>query len=167
MKTSMVKIDFEMDPHQEWHGQSHEGLWGEPLHGARSDTVFTIKNSPFYVKGVSFMDIVEAHPAGKVGRVRFHQIIQKGGHSTYRLALDKANSDFPDWWSRLQGLGCTYESTHLGNQRILYAVDVPDTSDIYAVYDVLVQGERNLIWLIEEGDVGHDLSQNRKPSVSS
>jgi hypothetical protein len=165
MNESMVKIDFELDP-QEWHGQSHEGLWAEPAQLAKDATVFTLRNSPFFAKGVSFMDIVVAYSTSKLGRFRFHHVIQKGGHSTYRLLVDKANTDFPDWWSRLQHLGCTYESTHFDN-RLLYSVDVPDTTDIYAAYDILMQGTNNLIWIFEEGDVGHSLRQNPKPPAAS
>jgi len=161
----MVKIDFELDP-QDWHGSPHEGLWAEPVSDTKNSAVFQLKNSPFYARGVSFLDIVEAYPAGVVGRFKFDRVIQKSGHSTYRLMVDKMNGEFPVWWSRLENLGCTYESTHFGPQKLLYSVDVPEMSDIHAVYDILAQGEKKLIWLFEEGDVGHDLSKNAKPTVS-
>ena len=41
--------------------------------------------------------------------------------------------------------------------RMLYAVDVPESEDIYAAYEVLKKGEREGIWLFEEGHVGHKL----------
>jgi hypothetical protein len=161
MDTSLVKIDFHLDP-QDWHGESHEGLWAEPLGGAENSLAFRLQNSPFYMSGISYMDVVEAYPTDVPGRFKYSRIIQKSGHSTYWIIVDKANSDFPIWWSRLQDLGCTYEFAEHDQQRRLYSVDVPETSDVYAVYQVLIQGKKELIWMVAEGDVGHDISRDVK-----
>jgi hypothetical protein len=62
----------------------------------------------------------------------------------------------------MQSLGCTYESssidTKLGTKK-LYSVDVPASSDIYMIYNILEEGERNGVWMFQEGHVGHELNK--------
>jgi hypothetical protein len=51
-----------------------------------------------------------------------------------------------------------------GNE-LLYAVDVPPSSDVSEVYDVLSDGEAKGIWIFQEGAVGHNVKSNRsKPA---
>ena len=54
-------------------------------------------------------------------------------------------------WVRLGELGCTYERA----TRRYVAIDVPPHADIYAVYQVLEEGERACQWEFEEGHCGH------------
>jgi len=84
-----VKIAFPLDS-QEWHGHSQERLWVTPIENG----TFVLDNSPFYADGVSYLDTVSEHWDGC--QLVFAEVIQRGGHSTYRIRLppDKAHGYF-------------------------------------------------------------------------
>jgi hypothetical protein len=160
MNAARVKIIFQLDP-TDWHGSASEGLWAEPVDKASPGTAYRLINSPFFVRGVSFLDLVRAASRTDGGPgLEFAGVIDHSGHSTYMLLVPVVCPDFDAYWARLQELGCTYESssirTGLG-ERMLYSVDVPPASDIYRVYGVLEEGERNNVWIFQEGHVGHKL----------
>jgi hypothetical protein len=162
MSEKLVKILFHLDP-TDWHGTLRESLWAEPVAGATPGAVYTLRNTPFYARGVSLMDIVRVTPGKDGAALEFAGVVDRSGHSTYMLLVPPISAEFDNYWARLQALGCTFESasqrTSLG-ERMLYAVDVPASSDIYAVYEVLEEGERQNIWLFQEGHVGHKLKSN-------
>ena len=86
----------------------------------------------------------------------FAGLVDTSGHSTYRLIREGKNDEFDKYWSKLESLGCTYESGDYKGVR-LYAVDVPRTADIYKVYEILELGQSENAWMFEEGHVGHKL----------
>jgi hypothetical protein len=95
------------------------------------------------------------------GRLKFCQVIEHKGHSTYRLMVsqDAVGPRFESKWRPLAAIGCRYEAA---SPRFL-AVDVPPDTDIYEAYDLIENGQRDGIWLFEEGHVGHPLlRQERK-----
>lgn len=153
MNDAFVKIFFKLDS-ADWHGSPSETLWAKPLSCADKAAAFELENSPFYAKGVSYLDVVRA--VKRDGQYEFAGTITPGGHSTYRLLVDHAPDAFEVWWKKLQGLGCTYESGDFQGKK-LFTVDVPATTDIYAVYRILEDGEKQNIWMFEEGHVGHPL----------
>lgn len=160
MNEGMLRIYFSLGL-KEWHQLPNEGLWAEPLGEAKPDGAYRLKNSPFYVRGVSFLDVVRAAPRSDGGPgLEFAGVIEHNGNSTYRLLVPVVAPEFEAYWKKLSDLGCTYESTTMNTsfgERILYTVDVPREADIYAVYAVLEQGQRNSVWMFEEGHVGHKL----------
>jgi hypothetical protein len=81
-------------------GQTTETLWAE-----KTSRGYRLLNSPFYAKGVSYGDEVEAHPIS-AGMRSFTRKVSTDGHSTYRL-LVKAERDWAPAWEPLQSLGCT------------------------------------------------------------
>lgn len=154
----LAKVRFELDD-ADWHNRPSETLWAEPVADSTGGA-FRLRNSPFFVRGVSYQDIVRAVPRADGPGLRFAGVIGYAGHSTYMLLVPPESRDFSAYWQRLSRLGCTFESTHITvspGPRILYSVDVPATSDIYAVYAVLEEGERNHVWMFQEGHVGHTL----------
>jgi hypothetical protein len=126
-----------------------ESLWAERL----GSNLYRLRNVPFYLYGVSEQDIVRAEEND--GRLTAAGIIDRGGHSTYRIFLPEQSSEeqFARDWIPLQELGCTYERA----TRRLVAIDVPPHTDVYAVYDVLERGEKDRRWEFEEGHCGHPL----------
>jgi hypothetical protein len=128
---------------------STESLWAEPL-GAG---LYRLRNVPFYMYGVSEQDIVRAEE--NEGRLVVTGIVDRGGHSTYRIFLPERTSEeeFSKDWISLRELGCTYERA----TRRLIAIDVPPHADVYAVYEALESGERDRLWEFEEGHCGHPL----------
>lgn len=61
------------------------------------------------------------------------------------------------WWEKLEKEGCSYESATVSNG-ILFSVDVPNTTDIYRVYQILSDAENEGVWGFEEAHVGHRLN---------
>jgi hypothetical protein len=57
MSNDRERVYFPLDP-TDWHGRPNEGLWAEPLKGATPATAYRLRNSPFFVRGVSFLDTV-------------------------------------------------------------------------------------------------------------
>ena len=136
-------------------GGSPERLFAVPVEGVHDQ--FEIHNSPFYAKGISYLDVVEAVDDEEApGHLHYARTIQGGGHSTYRILIEKGQPSFPSWWERLEDTGCTYEFTEEG-AHLLYAVDVPPKADIYTVYRILQEGEDLGVWTFDEGHCGHPL----------
>jgi len=108
---------------------------------------YQLRNSPFYAYEVSLEDIVEAE-RGEDGQLVFKRVTIRGGHSTYRLVLEReiSSSDFQRHWEPLERLGCSYE----GKDSRLLSVDVPARADVAAVFRLLEQGERDGTWDFEE-----------------
>lgn len=155
---NLQKMAFRLDP-SEWHGQAVETLWAELVRGTTDGETYVIKNSPFFAKGVSFLDVVRGKRADS--DLVFSSTVAGSGHSTYRIICDLGSRDFPIWWAKLQDAGCSYESTQ-SSGRAIYAVDVPDTADINAAYEVMEDGQSRAIWVFEEAHFG----RQRPASVS-
>lgn len=152
MARQLVKVRFELDP-QDLHGHGGEFLWAAPT-GISIGDEFEIRNSPWYAKGISFKDVVKALPSGD-GRVfEFERVIKRSGHSTYMLLVEPDNSKLQTYWKSLEERGCSYESGAINlnsGRRDHYSVDVPPSPDIYEVYRLLEKGERDSVWLFQEG----------------
>jgi uncharacterized protein DUF4265 len=158
MTQTLVKISFECDPEGLSRG-SPERLWAKPVSSDSKATYFELQNSPFYAKGVSYLDIVDAkESAPGAGDWKYSRTHLPSGHSTYRILIDKGRSDFAEWWSKLEAKGCTYEYSDEGSSR-LYAVDVPPTANIQDVYRILEDAEKQGVWTFQEGHCGHDVSE--------
>jgi hypothetical protein len=152
----LTKVRFELDD-EDWHGRPSETLWAEPVAGATVG-VYRLRNSPFFMRGVSYQDIVRAVPSVDHLGLAFAGAIDHSGHSTYMLLVPPDSREFATYWERLSKRGCTFESMHISvslGPRILYSVDVPASSNVHAVYAVLEEGERNHVWVFQEGHFGH------------
>jgi hypothetical protein len=122
----------------------------ENMHAeALPDGTFRLENSPFYFYGISLGDRFEA--AAEDARLFFLRVIERSGHSTYRVKLppDKVHSDFLELCGPLKALGCTNEGSGANEQR-LYSIDIPPGADVHAVYRLLEEGEKAGHWVFEE-----------------
>jgi hypothetical protein len=148
----MVKIWFKLDP-KRWHRHSSESLWAEPLAHASESGAYRLMNSPLHVDGISFLDIVHAAP-GRDGVLMFGRVIRRSGHSTFMLLVPPDSSSFGEYWEKLRQLGCSHEwgeqKTSMG-KRILYSVDVPETSDLGTAMQILDEGEKRGVWMYQVG----------------
>lgn len=154
------KIYFSLDP-EDWHGHPSESLWAEKLDNSPSDSVYCLLNSPFFTSGISYRDVVRAGPRQDGPGLQFIEVLDRSGHSTYMVLVPPICPDFDEYWERLNKLGCTYESMTLDTsfgKRLLYSIDVPESSNIYDVYEILEQGERANLWIFQEGHCGHALN---------
>ncbi|MBZ5714890.1 DUF4265 domain-containing protein [Nannocystis pusilla] len=144
----MVKVLFYPDD------QSPESLWAEDL----GDGQYKLRNSPWFMYGVSFEDVVRARPAAD-GMLEFVEVVQPSGSSTFRLMLreDTDPAMFERYWKPLQALGCTWEQA----KKRLYAVDAPRGADLERVADLLEKGGADGVWDWETGcwRADHDAAQ--------
>jgi hypothetical protein len=151
----LVIVTFNLDP-EDWHGLPSEGLWAEPVEAAKAGARFRLQNSPFFATGVSYLDTVRARLADE--GLEFTDVVARGGHSTYMLLVPPASRDFATYWRGLETRGCTYERKSIRlsvGSRMLYSVDVPPSSDFAEISAILDQGERDKVWVFQEGHRGH------------
>jgi len=130
-------------------GQTVETMWAETTADG-----YRLLNTPWYAKGLSYLDVVQAAPASD-GSLQFCRKLGTAGHSTYRLLLEN-ESTWKSYWGELESLGCTYEESTNDGLHLL-AVDVPPECDIYEAYALMEAGEHAGAWQFEEGDVNHTL----------
>ncbi|WP_170136348.1 DUF4265 domain-containing protein [Nannocystis exedens] len=134
----MVKVLFYPDD------QSSESLWAEDLGSGR----YKLRNSPWFMYGVSFEDVVRARPVVD-GVLEFVEVLEPSGSSTFRILL-RENIEptmFERYWKPLQALGCTWEQA----KKRLYAVDAPRGADLEQVADLLERGVADGVWDWETG----------------
>lgn len=134
----------------DWHGMTAERVWASPL----VDGLFLVRNNPLYAYGISYGDVVRCREADD-GSLQFEHVAKQGGHSNYRLLLKagRTPSDFLAVWPRLEQLGCSYESSR--DPEDVFAIDVPPTADVAAVYSVITEGEEQGLWYLDEGNFEH------------
>jgi hypothetical protein len=119
-------------------GDNVETLWADPvgLH------LYRLDNSPFWAYGVSWRDVVEAQPDSD-GMLRMTRVVEKSGHRTVRVILERRADESPEAQAVLDGvvtLGATYEGM---NPRYL-AIDIPPSVDLHVVAHYLT--DRGIQW---------------------
>jgi hypothetical protein len=128
-----------------------EGLWAQPL----GDNLFKIDNVPFFVKGISCEDVVEAAPDSH-GELRYRSLVRPSAHSTLRVIVFRESPDprpieerVADLRRQLEQVGCSTELSHMPG---LIAVDT-DSESMNRALGVLQSGEKANLWEYEEGAV--------------
>ena len=114
-------------------GEYVETLWAERV----GPDLYRLDNSPFWAYGVSWLDVVEAHP-GPDGQLVMSRVVDKAGHRTVRVMFDSDADDSPDSRAILDGvvaLGATYEGM---NPRYI-AIDIPPGVDLMSVARFLTE----------------------------
>jgi len=128
-------------------------MWGEPVAGSDAGDLYRVRNSPFFARGVSFLDVVRAEPSDYFdGALEAVEFIDRSGHSTYMVICQTDIDLFKKRWELLQALGCTFEGATL-SIGLLYSVDVPPKVDLERVHEVLADGERDGVWIYQDGAV--------------
>jgi hypothetical protein len=150
MEENMVKITIPLAA-DNLAGAATESVWAEP----QDDGTYKIKNVPFYAKGVSCEDIVEAEP--EEGALMFKTVVRHNGHSTYRIyaSSGRTTPDVESLVGRLQQMHCDIEPA----TDKLVGVDVLPEADIYKVYEALADAERSGKIDFQEGHCGHPLKR--------
>ena len=77
MMRKMIKVWFDLD-RTDWHAHPAESLWADPVLEI-SPTAFRLQNSPFFVRGISYLDIVDTTPTEGDGLLEFKRIIKRSG----------------------------------------------------------------------------------------
>jgi hypothetical protein len=114
-----------------------ETLWAERV----GPDPYQLDNSPSWAYGVSWLDVVEAHP-DKDGQLAFTRVIETSGHRTVRVIFAPgidANPEGQAIVDELVRLGCTYEGMNPG----YIAIDLPPGVELTMVAGYLTgQGAR-------------------------
>jgi Domain of unknown function (DUF4265) len=155
-----IKVWFDLDV-KDWHGFASESMWAEPLpnevYGRLSARLL---NSPFYVIGVSYRDIVNYRIDTEKNINFFVNCVARSGHSTYMVLFGNKNNAIDCLWLELQELGCTYEGANVCIKGVIYneySIDVPPNSDILRVNEILERGEILNLWKFQAGHVEHKI----------
>jgi uncharacterized protein DUF4265 len=117
---SLVKIHFEhlQNADGDWPPYDTETLWAHNLGLSR----YRLDNTPWFVYGVAFGDVVSARQDREAGSLVFETVIQRSGHSTLRAMSSVGSPErFEDALATLADLGCSIEYC----DRALAAIDVP------------------------------------------
>ncbi|GAB3931467.1 hypothetical protein GCM10029976_035600 [Kribbella albertanoniae] len=119
----LYKVAFDLpEDIAHWARASAERLWVE-----KTDRKLEVRvrNTPFYVKGVAFGDLVKVKPDGERRELVFDEFVSESGHSTVRVIIKDPDSiglvnDL------LRGLECSWE---IDSSELLWAIDVPPQID--------------------------------------
>ena len=152
MAEDRIKVLFELKRDEDGYPPADtEGLWAEPL----GKNLFKIDNVPFFVKGISCEDVVEAVPDSE-GELRYRSLVKPSARNTLRVIVFRESPDsrplpdrVADLRRQLEEVGCSTELSHMQG---LIAVDM-DAVSIGKALGVLQSGEKANLWEYEEGAV--------------
>jgi len=150
-----VEIWFRLEKDEDGYPQSKnwEQLLAWPV--LENDRCFCIESIPFFVKGISRGDIIEAK-VSENSEVQegeffeFERIVERGGHNTYRLLLREKhviNSELTKRELLDKGLAIEIEDDDL------FAVDVPPSVNQKEIDDFLISEAESGRWGLEDGCV--------------
>jgi hypothetical protein len=115
-----------------------ETLWAEAV----GPNLYRLDNSPFWAYGVSWQDVVEAHPDHD-GMLRMTRVAEKSGHRTVRVIFEDDPENSVAAQAVLDGvnaLGATFEGM---NSRYV-SIDIPPEVELGAVTQLLT--DRGVQW---------------------
>jgi hypothetical protein len=126
---------------------SAEWVWAFPV----SKDVYSLDNIPIYAYGFARGDHVRT--VINDGAHEVIEVIARGGHSTYRIMSTDTIDNGPSLQilESLVEIGCDWEQ---GN-RIHASIDVPPTTDVDKVFQILADAENAGTLRFEQGHFGH------------
>ncbi|MFJ4859492.1 MULTISPECIES: DUF4265 domain-containing protein [unclassified Streptomyces] len=137
----LYKVAFDLpDETADWAHASSERLWT----GKTSVQMeVQVRNTPFYVKGIAFGDIVRVRADHERREFVFEEFVSEAGHSTVRVIIkdDDARGMID---AMLRSFECSWEIDATG---YLWAIDVPPHVD-YASMRLALLG------VADEGKIG-------------
>lgn len=97
--------------------------------------------------------------AEKADFLRFTHVVERGGHNTYRLLMDKApENEIEKAQRELQARGLTVERNEAG---ILLAVDVPPCEAQDEVDRYLTENKESGRWQLQDGHLNNPIVSER------
>jgi hypothetical protein len=159
-----MKVRFLLDP-EDGYESSPETLWAETVWLGTRKAV-RLMNSPFYARGVSYLDVVDVILAPNKLGLDYAGTLENSGHSTiWLLVPDDRPAGFKEYWPVLERLGCTYEFSSentADGKRTLYSVDVPAETDVDAVLTIVEEAQDKNAWIFQIGDLAHKRGEGPK-----
>ncbi|MBK7706128.1 MAG: DUF4265 domain-containing protein [Acidobacteria bacterium] len=133
-----IRFRLEQDedgyPPNEW-----ETLWATVV----GENAYSIDNIPFFVRDVSYGDVVSASEDG--GVLLFDSLLRRSKNSVIRV-IAFSESVIPGLRRQLERLGCDTEGSHIPN---LISVNVPDRANLETILEFLDNGEKEQLWEYE------------------
>lgn len=118
----------------------------EGMLSVQQERGFLVMSVPFYLKNVSKGDLVTADQGEFLA---FGQVVERGGHNTYRLLMSEAdNSTVIQAVAELEERGLAVERSE---NRILLAVDVPPSLPQGDIDAYLLEQQQLGRWQIQDG----------------
>ena len=158
----MIRISLQLDP-DGWHGLKSEGIWVKAVKKLAGKMIVEVDNIPWFTRHLSCYDKITVALIN--GELVLQEIVERGGHSTYRVYIREMNDEKLQRLAEIKNLGCDWERGEFGGGQ-LYAIDIPPNVDINELYRLLQNGQIDGSWLFEEGFVGHHLEGDPIPTVS-
>ncbi|WP_079038882.1 DUF4265 domain-containing protein [Streptomyces sp. NBRC 110028] len=137
----LYKVAFDLpDETADWAHASSERLWT----GKTSVQMeVQVRNTPFYVKGIAFGDIVRVRADHERREFVFEEFVSESGHSTVRIVIK--DDDARDMVAAmLHSFQCSWETYSTGH---LWAIDVPPHVDYVSM-------RAALLGVADEGKIG-------------
>ena len=140
--SGQVKILFTLEQDEDGYPPiSVESVWARKT----PDNFYEIDNISFYVRGISYKDVVNAERDDE-GALYFKSVVRRAGHSTVRVIVSDLK-DRDDLQKKLEDFGCSWEGS---NQPSLIAVDIPPEVKLASVLQFLQHGFEQERWDYEE-----------------
>ena len=118
---NLVKVHFQLQEPEM--GIGGESLWAAPV----GPNLYELRNSPWHVRTVNWLDVVEAVPEAEDKWPEFVRVHNRSGHRTIHLyILNNGQSRSDEILKRCNELGCTFE----GMDKRMYALDFPPDIEI-------------------------------------
>lgn len=155
LETEPVEVWFRLVKSADGYPESQnwEDLWARP-----SDRVFLLESIPFFENRVSRGDVVTASIQGD-GFLQFDGVVERGGHSTFRVLVDPERGEVLPLMLELRRLGADCEVT----LDYLVAIDVPPEV-IGTVEDFLIKGKEAEKWGLQDGFIFEPPAGNEAPA---
>lgn len=124
MDEELTKIVVDLPNH--W-ATSGEGMWAKPL----GDSLYEIRNVPFYAYGLNFEDVVRAEEPDPSHKPVVKELVRAGGHQTLRVffADSVPYDESPVLLDQLRSLRAAYERGNATD----FAIDVEPGGDYEGV----------------------------------
>jgi hypothetical protein len=127
-ESELTKVHFDL-PEPEM-GVSGESLWAAPV----GSNLYELRNSPWHVRKVNWLDIVEAVSRNEDEWPEFVRVHKRSGHRTIHIVvLKEGKSRTEEVLNRCNRLGSTYENM----DGVLYALDFGPGVDTNPVIEYL------------------------------
>lgn len=116
----MEKISFALDNEDGWPPVAVEHMWCE-----KSDSVYELKNAPFFLHGLAVGDRFTGEPDSVNGCIFEFEVVATSGHSLVWV-IDKAELRLDPYKPELLALGCGIEGFPTFD---LHAIDIPASAN--------------------------------------
>lgn len=135
---SLRKVAIDVDS-GDWHRHSSETIW---VKTTEVEDEFVVANTPFFARDLSFGDRIKARKTGD--QLAFHEVVSRGGHSTYRVIPTRHGGKISDINEALELLGkegCRFERGQIGDMPFV-VVDIPPESSADRCHEIVGNADK-------------------------